>query len=449
MPTQLADLDELVLCCRSETARDYIGEAVRCYRSGAFRACILSTWVAVVYDFVEKFRELSIGGDKQAKDILDKYESIHSSGDLDEALKFERTLLSVCKDSFELITPQEFIDLERLQKDRNRCAHPNLIRLGEIYLATPELARSHLRNAVEHLLQRPPKVGKAAVDQLFREVQSDYFPVDPKQAIEVLKRGPLAFPKDNLLREFLLGITSAALSGDLSIQEVSKRFSAIRATFDFHREKSLGLVKTHFPKVLEKTPDTGLKYLLALLARLPDIETAIYSGLQARLFRYIEICPSGELCVVLNAAFRTELFKERASNRVATLDEDSVIAYLASRSSVIPVPIVVRSIILYGSSLSFADANKKAENLIFPILSQLTREHVLMIFDIAGKNDHVVGSFAFIEFLDKSTQLGCFSKNNLIEEIKKRKWEKRFNHILEDSFDFNNDSCDSTESKGD
>jgi hypothetical protein len=127
MPTQYADLDELVLRCRSESARDHIREAVLCYRAGAYRATILSTWVAVVYDFVDKFRELALDGDKQAEALVNKFETIHKTDNVEQALEFERTLLAVCKDVFDLLTPQECVDLERLLKDRNRCAHPNLV----------------------------------------------------------------------------------------------------------------------------------------------------------------------------------------------------------------------------------------------------------------------------------------------------------------------------------
>jgi hypothetical protein len=44
---RLADLDELILRCRSKQARQYIAEAVACYRAGAFRSCIVATWVVV------------------------------------------------------------------------------------------------------------------------------------------------------------------------------------------------------------------------------------------------------------------------------------------------------------------------------------------------------------------------------------------------------------------
>src|SRR5688500_6811468 len=66
MQSYLADIDELVLKCRDDEARKYIGEAVASYKAGAFRACIVMTWIAVVYDFLYKLRELELSGDKHA-----------------------------------------------------------------------------------------------------------------------------------------------------------------------------------------------------------------------------------------------------------------------------------------------------------------------------------------------------------------------------------------------
>ncbi len=67
MSEPLIDLDELVLRCKDQEARKYIAEAVVCYKNGAYRACIVTTWIAVVYDFVYKLRQLELTGDKNAK----------------------------------------------------------------------------------------------------------------------------------------------------------------------------------------------------------------------------------------------------------------------------------------------------------------------------------------------------------------------------------------------
>jgi hypothetical protein len=58
----LSDLDELVLRCRDEKAKKYIKEAVSCYKVGAFRSSIVSAWVAVSFDIIDKLKELSLAG---------------------------------------------------------------------------------------------------------------------------------------------------------------------------------------------------------------------------------------------------------------------------------------------------------------------------------------------------------------------------------------------------
>ena len=82
------------------------------------------TWIAVVYDIIEKLREISLTGDSYAKSKAEEFEKIQKDGDLEKSLRFEKNILVEASDSLELITKQEKKDLERLQEDRNRSAHP-------------------------------------------------------------------------------------------------------------------------------------------------------------------------------------------------------------------------------------------------------------------------------------------------------------------------------------
>lgn len=164
----LADLDELVLRCRDERAKEYIGEAVACYRAGAYRA-IISTWIAVAFDIIDKIRELYFGGDKAAEELTERFDAITRDNDLTRALQFERDLLENARDKFELISSQEFSDLERLQQDRHRCAHPSRTASMEVFTPSPELARAHIRSAIDHLLQHEPAQGKAAFDRISKQ----------------------------------------------------------------------------------------------------------------------------------------------------------------------------------------------------------------------------------------------------------------------------------------
>jgi hypothetical protein len=133
--------------CRNKKSKDYIKEAVSCYKSGAFRSAIVSTWIAVSFDIIDKLKELSLAGDKEAQKQLEEFENAIKTG-------------NVVKDKFELISHVEFFDLESLQQDRNRCAHPSMTADGEIYNPSAELARVHIRAAVEYLLQYPLAQGK-------------------------------------------------------------------------------------------------------------------------------------------------------------------------------------------------------------------------------------------------------------------------------------------------
>ncbi len=81
----LGDLDELILTCRNEEGRGYIAEAVACYKAGAYRACIVSTWIAVVFDLLSKIRELALSGDAEAQlivDDLNKWQPLIGKGDM-------------------------------------------------------------------------------------------------------------------------------------------------------------------------------------------------------------------------------------------------------------------------------------------------------------------------------------------------------------------------------
>ncbi len=156
MASPLSDLDELVLKCRDEKAKSYIKESVSCYKSGAFRSAIVSTWIAVIFDIIDKLKDLALAGDKEAEKQLDEFEKARKAGDIATSLKFERDILKVARDRMEFISHLEFIDLDRLQQDRNRCAHPSMTSDGEIFNPSAELARVHIRSAIEHLLQYPP-----------------------------------------------------------------------------------------------------------------------------------------------------------------------------------------------------------------------------------------------------------------------------------------------------
>jgi hypothetical protein len=142
----LIDLDELVATCRTDEARHYVSEAVACYNVGAFRACIVAAWIAVVFDLLDKIRELALGGDAEAQRITNEVAALQprteagDTGAIRRTLEIEREILNIANDKFGFFEGQQLVDLRRLYDDRNRCAHPTYKGIDQPYSPSAELA---------------------------------------------------------------------------------------------------------------------------------------------------------------------------------------------------------------------------------------------------------------------------------------------------------------------
>jgi hypothetical protein len=114
----LTDLDDLVGQCRAETSRAYIAEALAAYRVGAYRSCIVSTWVAIVFDILGKFRELSEEGDSNAEAEIAKFEALRQNQDIRAAQNYESEILKIIESApFQLVNKMERVSLERIRDD--------------------------------------------------------------------------------------------------------------------------------------------------------------------------------------------------------------------------------------------------------------------------------------------------------------------------------------------
>lgn len=201
--TGLSDLDELALRARDADSKVLFLEAVQAYRAGAYRSAVTSAWTVVVYDIISKLRELSLGGDNNASGFVKNLETAVAHQEIRPLQEIERSILDVAVRQFELLGAHEKTDLERLQADRNLCAHPALMRDGQIFQPTPELVRTHLVHVATHLLRHAPVQGKAALDQLLTEIGRPSFPDDKQRVFSVLSER-LSRAKDALVRNLVV-----------------------------------------------------------------------------------------------------------------------------------------------------------------------------------------------------------------------------------------------------
>ncbi len=185
MKFHLTDLDELLQQVRNTHPKNYLNEAITSYRAGAYRAALISTWIAVSIDIIEKIQELAVSGDTAVKPIKDRLDKI-SPTDPASMLAFERDLLEMAHTDLEFISTIEKKHLERLKEDRNICAHPTFSPDGSQFSPLAETVLSYIVQAANYLLIHPPTRGKAIVDRIFNQINDPSFPNDIERAYIVL-----------------------------------------------------------------------------------------------------------------------------------------------------------------------------------------------------------------------------------------------------------------------
>lgn len=388
MASPLADLDELILRCRDQRAKTYLSEAVSSYKAGAFRAAIVATWIAVCFDFIDKLRELALSGDKEAEKQVEELEKTRKSGDISKALKFEREMLKLARDKFELISHLEYIDLDRLQADRNRCAHPSLVSEEQAYTPSAELVRAHIHASVTHLLQHQPAQGKYAIERLMTEVDSEYFPTTVKQATIALSSSPIKKPRDSLVRNFLLLLLKRLLQDGVTGKLRLRTVAALRAVNAMHPTLYASTLNEKLTPLLRIVSDGDLLRCIQLLKRVPDCWQFIGVDVRQRLANFVSALPTDGFDD-LDFLLKFEPLKDSAEIRVcfATRTELKNLFFFD-----LPSQIADRLIELYLQSKNFDQANDLAKELSSNA-SDLTAEHIKRILIGAHKNDQVLFSF--------------------------------------------------------
>ncbi|MCC4272079.1 hypothetical protein LL254_15315 [Marinobacter nauticus] len=388
MASPLSDLDELVLKCRDQKAKNYIREAVACYKAGAFRSAIVSTWIAVSFDILDKLKELSLSGDKEAEKQIEAFDKARRIGDIANSLKFERDILTVCRDKLELISPVEFIDLDRVQEDRNRCAHPSMTADGEVFNPSAELARMHIRSAVEHLLQYPPAQGKYALDSLISEVDSEYFPTDIKKAVVAFESSPLKKARDSLVRNFTVVLLKKLINDSKDYKEIYRLSTALNAVGVIHRDTYRNTLSEKLSHVVRALEAEKLDRIIPLISNVEDSWHHLQADVRQKFQAYVENLPKDkfeDIDVFLSIA-DLQKFAEKRLRKATRAELDEPLFFI------VPSQVSDRIIELYSESRSFEQANNFASTVI-RYSADYSKEQIQRIITACGENDQIEHSF--------------------------------------------------------
>lgn len=213
MDTGFVDLDILLTRIRHPQSKMYFLDAVKAYKAGALRGALTSAWVALVYDLIAKYRELSATGDAAAAAFLLSWDNATAAGDIAKLLQLEAVILEDATANTQVVNRIARTHLERLREDRHLCAHPAFSAEADLFEPSPELVRLHLVNAVDLVLSQEPLQGKAIFDLYDVDVQSTGFPTAHERILDYVEQRYLAHVRAQNVRNFGTVLAKSLLKG--------------------------------------------------------------------------------------------------------------------------------------------------------------------------------------------------------------------------------------------
>lgn len=132
----MRDMSLLSQSVQDDSVRRLVNEVINAMNGGARRSALVSLWVAVIVDLMNKTRDLAEGGDGQARGFIASVDSAVDQDEIKEFLRYENDLVDFAETKLEILDRQEAVQLKRIQADRNLCAHPSFSAEAELFSPT-------------------------------------------------------------------------------------------------------------------------------------------------------------------------------------------------------------------------------------------------------------------------------------------------------------------------
>lgn len=389
-PIRLSDMDELALTVRETKAKLYITEAIDAYRGGAYRAAIVSTWIAVAFDIISKIRELASQGDSAAQKVITDLDKAIAIKDIRKLQGLEDDLLNKAHNDFEFLSSQEFIDLSRLKEDRNFCAHPAFVGEDILFEPEPERVRLHIVHAVKHLLQHQPVQGKSAITRLITDIKSISFPNEVETAAVFLNAKYLDRAKRVLIQNLIVIFLKALLRGDnpdlpptysnqiaLTLQVIARKYPDLYET----------RMSERLPSMAENLTDGLLPNLFQLLGSDPRCWAWIGEPVQIRVKTFVTVGVTQPATRnIIFKAVNVEELKPIIVNAFNSLKHESQINIIAST----PRPeFADKAIHIYSCASSFRGAESLGASVIAPMIPHFSANDVVKVLETIKQNNQI------------------------------------------------------------
>jgi len=327
--------------------------------------------------------------DKAAQKALDELVSLRSSSDKRKASSWEHQILSYAFKDVRLIDDHEHRMLQRLGEDRHLCAHPATNAEGLLFQPTPELARTHLRTAIELVLARPAVYGKAALKIFERDVEAMFFPGTVDAAGRYLE--PRHLPATAEVRaKLFLACLRKVFYADPEADEVTERYVRVAIHLDRTYPNLLDtLERSMITTVALKGLDERLPRVVNLLTGVPRLWTLLPDHTKEKVKSFASVQPDLGLrlgLIPIIPEYEEELFVQY---QAATLsDRRLFVRHLrkiaerpdqAGTFESLRMRVVRVNVNDYSQSVSYKVGRDHGTHLLEPVIDWLTEEDVMIL----------------------------------------------------------------------
>ena len=412
----IRDFEEMILECVNGDSKSHIREAVRCYQTGAYRAAIITSYVSVCFDLIAKLRHLASCRDQAADTLtkkLDNLQQREQEGDPDALrglLSFEHDLLENFQEKFGYFDHHEIEDLRRLRHDRHRCAHPTYCQGGQPYSPTAELARLHIFSALNHVLIRPSRQGKAALADLQKAVLSKYFPEKVDDAVVALRSTALGNARKPLIYAFVDDLVSGYLNETHLYYKNNAAACALDAAVKIHPITVLPKLTGTVEK-LAKSDDSDVMFFAGLISlSSQQVSEAVDESTRVILSNWFKIDGKTRNWNAVKHALQISWLRGSALDVLGTLSAEQL-----ENGTDLPPEMISRAAELYAAELyasaeNWGDVNALTEPVAPLFANRYSIEDIKLVLESAHSPAVQEDNSGFKSFISQ-----LYDKNNITD----------------------------------
>lgn len=389
MAQGLTDIDSLFLAVRDAQSKALIADAITAYRGGALRSAIVATWIAVDYDIIAKARELAVSGDAASGVFITELDNAIESRDVKKLQKLEGSVLRTAGKDLQLLTHNEYEDLDRLQRDRHLCAHPAFTDQSTLFQPMPELVRAHIVHALRDLLVNAPLQGKAAIKRFHADLLSPSFPTDADEIGRFIRTKYLDRAKEAMVVNLIKSLLTAPF-GNESDHYIGRRRQIARTLHQIAKTKTAIYDATAKEHVASKFESIGDELLLSISAFI-ECDARIWDWLpESTRIRFCRLLLHADAdALKTHSAFDVFDVPELAAILVARFDSFDREVQVGIISQNPRREFIDTAIRIYGDSSGWRTAEQRGQALMVPLAPLMSADDVKAMLDAVKHNSQI------------------------------------------------------------